>query len=365
MKHKSSGLIGSVADIFVVGRIIAVINVLVALGLIGLSMRFILFIPGFSTEQLVEVVTYIPALVYLLITVLLIASNIYCAFRLWKSNKDNVRKLLLVSLVPVFVTIWPFIFFVFFFSSIIPEAIPLFVSLVIALFFLILLWYPFKKLSIVLFLITLLVASYAFASTLEENYCWRISDQAEDKDVMYSDLTEAEKKFMGLSVSEMGPGEGVSGWLRVHLKCHDTFDFLIALKESLFQTPRFTIPTNTTIGDTNEIPEDKPRDTVIDYQVEENDTLELIADKFAVSVNTIKWANNISGNSIKPGQSLKIPPVTGIMHTVMEGETIYTVAKKYEADVKKIIDFPYNSFSDEKYTLITGQTIMVPDGIIQ
>ena len=51
------------------------------------------------------------------------------------------------------------------------------------------------------------------------------------------------------------------------------------------------------------------------------------------------------------------------MHTVSKGETVYSIAKKYRVDVKKIIDFPYNSFSDNKYTLTTGQTIMVPNGI--
>ena len=51
------------------------------------------------------------------------------------------------------------------------------------------------------------------------------------------------------------------------------------------------------------------------------------------------------------------------MHTVSIGETIYSIAKKYQVDEKKIIDFPYNTFSDDKYTLISGQTLMIPDGI--
>lgn len=42
---------------------------------------------------------------------------------------------------------------------------------------------------------------------------------------------------------------------------------------------------------------------------------------------------------------------------------VNTIAQKYQTDTKKIIDFPYNSFRDDKYTLTPEQTIMVPDGI--
>ncbi len=57
----------------------------------------------------------------------------------------------------------------------------------------------------------------------------------------------------------------------------------------------------------------KPRDKVVEYQVRGGDTLETIAKKFDISIDTIKWANDLKTDTIKPEQILKIPPVTGVV----------------------------------------------------
>ena len=108
----------------------------------------------------------------------------------------------------------------------------------------------------------------------------------------------------------------------------------------------------------------KPRDQVITYTAEKGDTLAKIAEKFGVSVDTIKWANDLKRDSLSIGQELKIPPVTGIVHKVREGETIYSISKKYKTDSQKIVNFPFNDFSDlETFALNVGQTLIVPDGV--
>jgi len=109
----------------------------------------------------------------------------------------------------------------------------------------------------------------------------------------------------------------------------------------------------------------KVRDSIIEYIVQEGDTTATIASKFGVSQNTVIWQNNISGGKIKVGQTLKILPVTGIAHTVSKGDTVYSIAKKYDADSQAIVDFPFNVFSnDETFELAIGQTVIVPDGIM-
>lgn len=110
---------------------------------------------------------------------------------------------------------------------------------------------------------------------------------------------------------------------------------------------------------------DKPRADVLDYEVKSGDTVSSIAQKFGVSLDTILWANDMGEKDrIKPGQMLKIPPVTGIVHTVKKGETIYSVSKKYQAESQAIVDFPFNTFTnDETFALAVGQTLIVPDGI--
>jgi len=112
------------------------------------------------------------------------------------------------------------------------------------------------------------------------------------------------------------------------------------------------------------VPQDRVRDKVIEYQVQGGDTVSGIADKFGVSVDTIRWENNLpSINAIKPGQTLRILPVTGVKHKVARGETVYSIAKKYSANAQAMVDFPFNTFADnETFALAVGQEIIVPDG---
>lgn len=108
---------------------------------------------------------------------------------------------------------------------------------------------------------------------------------------------------------------------------------------------------------------EKPRSEILDYEVEAGETLSQIADKFNISVETIKWANNLESiHTVKPGQILKISPVSGVAHTVKSGDTLESVAKKYSASSQAIVDFPFNDLPDD-FKLKVGQVLIVPDGI--
>lgn len=110
---------------------------------------------------------------------------------------------------------------------------------------------------------------------------------------------------------------------------------------------------------------DKPRDQVIDYKVESGDTVSTIADKFGVSSDTIRWANNMNSDLLHAGDELKVPPVTGIVYKVREGDSIYTIAKKFKVDPQNILNYIFNDFADlETYSLTIGQTLIVPDGVM-
>ncbi len=110
----------------------------------------------------------------------------------------------------------------------------------------------------------------------------------------------------------------------------------------------------------------KPRDKIVDYEVLGGDTLASIAKKFDISVDTIKWANDLKSDTIKPSQVLKIPPVTGVVHKVASGENIYSIAKKYKVDAQNIVNFPFNDFADlDTFALTPGQILYVPNGVIE
>ncbi|MGI8419976.1 MAG: peptidoglycan DD-metalloendopeptidase family protein [Candidatus Levyibacteriota bacterium] len=114
----------------------------------------------------------------------------------------------------------------------------------------------------------------------------------------------------------------------------------------------------------------KPREKIATYQVEKGDNLATIAKKFSapgnpISEDTIRWANNLSDDTLTVGQSLQILPVSGIAHKVEEGETIYTIAKKYNTNPQNIADFPFNEFAGngESLALVTGEILIVPGGV--
>jgi murein DD-endopeptidase MepM/ murein hydrolase activator NlpD len=108
----------------------------------------------------------------------------------------------------------------------------------------------------------------------------------------------------------------------------------------------------------------KPRDGIVNYTVESGDTLSTIANKFDISIETIRWANDLGNDTITAGDTIKIPPISGTVHKVQSGDNVYTIAEKYSTDAQKIVNFPFNEFSDlDTFALVPGQTLYVPDGV--
>jgi len=134
------------------------------------------------------------------------------------------------------------------------------------------------------------------------------------------------------------------------------------VKTASAQTPQDSIIVGEDVFSTSV--SQKPRDEIIKYTVQKGDTLSTVARKFGISVETIQWENDITGENISVGDELRILPVTGIAYEVSSGDTVYTIAKKLDTDAQKIVDFPFNDFANpETFSLTTGQTLIVPDGV--
>jgi len=94
------------------------------------------------------------------------------------------------------------------------------------------------------------------------------------------------------------------------------------------------------------------------YIVQEGDTLQSIADKFGISLETVLWANNLSRTSlIRPGQKLVILPVSGVLHIVRQGDTVSELAQLYQVSAQDIIDFNGLSEDGEIYA---GDFLIIP-----
>lgn len=62
------------------------------------------------------------------------------------------------------------------------------------------------------------------------------------------------------------------------------------------------------IAETAETKIDETRKSTITYTVEGGDTISTIGWKYGLKISTIKAANGLSNDSIKPGQKIKLPP---------------------------------------------------------
>ena len=134
---------------------------------------------------------------------------------------------------------------------------------------------------------------------------------------------------------------------------------LLAQTESPPEFPSYSV----TFTDPITIISEKPRDKIIEYQVTAGDTISQIAEQFGISVDTVRWANDLSDvDSIAPGDKLKILPVTGTAHKVTPGETIYSIAKKYQTESQAILDFPFNDIGDD-LAIKVDQSLIVPNGV--
>jgi murein DD-endopeptidase MepM/ murein hydrolase activator NlpD len=102
------------------------------------------------------------------------------------------------------------------------------------------------------------------------------------------------------------------------------------------------------------------RDLMETYKVKSGDTLTGIASKFGVSMMTLWWANNLkSKDDLHLGQTLTIPPVTGLVLTVKSSDTLQGLAAEYKVDAQEILDA--NKLEDPN--LVVGQVLAIPGAV--
>lgn len=95
------------------------------------------------------------------------------------------------------------------------------------------------------------------------------------------------------------------------------------------------------IGQVLKIPSSSKEEntTVTNYIVKSGDSLYSIAKKYNTSVDKIKQLNNLNSNLLSIGQTLKIPNsnnTTDLTYKVVSGDSLYSIAKKYNTTVDKI-----------------------------
>lgn len=128
----------------------------------------------------------------------------------------------------------------------------------------------------------------------------------------------------------------------------------LAIKHEFLQADDVTTISKPQIVSTDSLPTG-----VAVYRVVAGDTLESIAAKYKITIQTLRWANNLKDDAgISEDQELIIPSVDGVVYTVKDGDTVESLATKYKADAERITAF--NNL--EVAGLKPGQRIVIPGG---
>ncbi len=97
---------------------------------------------------------------------------------------------------------------------------------------------------------------------------------------------------------------------------------------------------------------------VIEYTVEEGESMDTIAAKYGITTDDIRWSNNLKDTNVSPGTVLYIPSTSGIVYTVKADDTVESIAEKYGSSAAEIIalnDLEVSGVSE-------GMRIVVKDG---
>jgi surface antigen len=94
------------------------------------------------------------------------------------------------------------------------------------------------------------------------------------------------------------------------------------------------------------------------YVAVEGDTVTSIAEKFGVSASSVRWSNDLTGDTVAVGTTLTIPPIDGLIYEVKDGDTPEKLAERYSSTAEKII-----AFNDAEIDgLVAGEKIVIPGG---
>lgn len=99
------------------------------------------------------------------------------------------------------------------------------------------------------------------------------------------------------------------------------------------------------------------------YTVKPGDTLYGISNQFGVTVTELAELNGIKGSNLPVGTVLRIPNKSGVnpdnmfMYTVKPGDSLYSIARKYNTTVQDIINLNYLKNNN----LSVGQVIRIPE----
>jgi LysM repeat protein len=102
------------------------------------------------------------------------------------------------------------------------------------------------------------------------------------------------------------------------------------------------------------------------YTIQSGDALFNIASQFNIKPETLLWANSQTlqdnPDNLLIGMDLDVPPIDGVYYQWQEGDTLQSVADKFDANADDILNWPGNDIDLANPVITPGTFMMIPGG---
>ena len=101
------------------------------------------------------------------------------------------------------------------------------------------------------------------------------------------------------------------------------------------------------------------------YTVVQGDNAWAIATRMGLNPLSIQWSNPRVSDlaDLGIGEKLRIPPVDGAIHAVIDGDSLSRIASQYKVEVAAIVGFGPNRLSSANALLSVGTQLFIPGGV--
>lgn len=118
------------------------------------------------------------------------------------------------------------------------------------------------------------------------------------------------------------------------------------------------------------VPTETPEAKTIPYTVQPGDTVSTVAEKFGITSQELREINLLANDALQVGQVLRVPNAPGVTaeglptptpepftYTVGEGDTLFSIALKFEVSPNEIV--AANTLADPNAVFV-GQQLLIP-----
>lgn len=118
------------------------------------------------------------------------------------------------------------------------------------------------------------------------------------------------------------------------------------------------------------VPTETPQPKTVPYTVQPDDTISTVAEKFGITSQQLRELNLLATDALQVGQVLRVPNTPGVtadglptptpapfLYTVGEGDTLFSIALKFEVSPNEIV--AANTLADPN-SVFVGQELLIP-----